>query len=254
MTYTLQDFSGKTVLITGATSGIGKACALAFVEAGAHVLAVGRRKVLLQELAQDFPRQITPIALDVTDKNAIEQAFGGLTVDVLVNNAGLALGMERADQAKSSDWARMIETNINGVLHMTHTILPMMVQKDKGHIINIGSIAGSYAYPGGNVYGATKAFIKQFSLNLRADLIGTPIRVTNIEPGMVETDFSLIRFKGDAEKAEGVYANTQPLTPEDIAQSVFWAASLPEHVNINRIEVMPVSQAPAALAVSRKGS
>lgn len=250
--YSMQNFKEKTILVTGATSGIGKACVECFVRAGAHVIATGRRKHLLQELAVKYPGQITPILLDVTDKAAVRNALSSIkTIDVLVNNAGLALGLERADKTDLEDWERMVQTNINGVLYVTHAMLPDMVKRNNGHIINIGSIAGNYAYPGGNTYAGTKAFINHFSLNLRADLIGTTIRVTCIEPGMVETEFSKVRFKGDTEKAAGVYAGVQALTAEDIAQSVFWCASLPAHVNINIIEVMPTMQAPAGLAVMR---
>lgn len=252
MTYSLADFTGKTVLITGATSGIGKACAEAFLAAGANIIATGRREALLKELADAHPDKVTPLVLDITDKAAVEKAFARLAPDILVNNAGLALGLDRADKVPLEDWETMVDTNIKGVLYATHSLLQGMVARNTGHIINIGSIAGSYFYPGGNVYGGTKAFIKQFSLNLRADLIGTAIRVTNIEPGMVETDFSTVRYKGDTEKAKNVYAGANALTAQDIAQSVFWSASLPAHVNINRIEVMPTSQASAALAVARK--
>lgn len=258
MNYPLRyDFSGVTVIVTGATSGIGFATAQAFLAAGARVITTGRRADKLQELSEAHPGKVLPLTLDITDREAVDKAFAALPApfdapELLVNNAGLALGLERADQASLEDWEIMVDTNIKGVLYATRALLPGMVARGRGHIINIGSIAGSYPYPGGNVYGATKAFLKQFSLNLKADLIGTPIRVTNIEPGMVETDFSKVRFKGDSERAESVYADTQPLVAEDIAHTVFWAASLPSHVNINRLEIMPVSQAPAALSVNRK--
>lgn len=172
-------------------------------------------------------------------------------IDILVNNAGLALGLEPAHQADLTDWNRMVDTNIKGLYLMTRKILPGMVERKSGHIINIGSIAGNYAYPGGNAYGATKAFVKQFSRNLRADLLGTQVRVTNIEPGLAETEFSLVRFHGDKDKADNVYKGANPLTAEDIAESVLWAAEQPQHVNINSIELMPTSQAWAALAIDK---
>lgn len=245
------DFSGLTVCITGATSGIGLACAEAFIAAGATVLGTGRRKERLDALTAQHGKAFVPIWLDVTDSNAVFDKLAGEQVDILVNNAGLALGLADAVHADLADWETMIDTNIKGVLYCTKTVLPEMQVRKHGHIINIGSIAGTYPYPCGNVYGATKAFIKQFSLNLRADLLGTPIRVTNVEPGLVHTAFSEVRFKGDTERAEEMYKNTQPLTAEDIAQTVLWAASLPPHVNINRIEVMPTTQASAALSVAR---
>lgn len=246
------DFSGKTVCITGATSGIGLACAEAFMEAGATVIGTGRRKERLDALAAKHGAKFAPLPLDITDREAVFAALAGEQVDILVNNAGLALTLAGADHANLDDWETMVDTNIKGVLYCTKTLLPEMVARKQGHIINIGSVAGTYPYPGGSVYGATKAFLKQFSLNLRADLIGTPIRVTNIEPGMVHTDFSTVRFKGDTARAEETYAGAEPLTAGDIAQNVLWVASLPPHVNINRIEVMPTCQASAPLAVVRK--
>lgn len=168
-----------------------------------------------------------------------------------MNNAGLALGLEPAHKCNMEDWEQMVDTNIKGVLYCTRKILPLMVKQNKGHIINIGSIAGTYPYPGGNVYGGTKAFLKQFSLNLKADLIGTKIRVTNIEPGMVETEFSLVRYKGNKEKSDNVYSNMIPLTADDIADIVLWCNERPWHVNINSIEVMPTEQAFSPFAVHR---
>lgn len=253
MTYPLTtDFTGTTVCVTGATSGIGLACAEAFLALGATVIATGRRKERLDALAQEHGDKVIPLQLDVTDREAVFSTLVGEQVDILVNNAGLALGLERADHASLDDWETMVDTNIKGVLYCTKTLLPEMVARGHGHIINLGSIAGTYPYAGGNVYGATKAFLEQFSLNLRADLVGMPIRVTNIEPGMVETDFSEVRFKGDAERAAQVYAGSTPLTAEDIAQAVLWCASLPAHVNINRLEVMPTCQAPSGPKVAQQ--
>lgn len=258
MTYPLrQDFSGSVAVVTGATAGIGQAIAESLLQAGAKVIATGRRSDKLQALADAYPAQVLPLTLDITDKAAVEKAFTTLpadfaAVDILVNNAGLALGLEGAPEASLDDWETMVDTNIKGVLYATRTLLPDMIARGRGHVVNLGSIAGNYPYPGGNVYGATKAFIKQLSLNLRADLLGTPVRVTNIEPGIVETEFSKVRFKGDDARADSVYADTTPLYAEDIAQTIFWSLSLPAHVNINRLEIMPVSQASSALNIYRK--
>lgn len=247
------DFSGKTVCITGATAGIGLACVEAFIAAGATVIGTGRRQERLDVLAAQHGASFIPLRLDVTDRAAVFKALAGEQVDILVNNAGLGLGLDRADHASLDDWETMVDTNIKGVMYCTKTVLPEMVARGQGHIINIGSTAGTYAYAGSNVYGATKAFIERFSMNLRIDLLGMPIRVTNIEPGMVETDFSTVRFKGDAAKAKGVYAGTTPLTAQDVAQNVLWVASLPAHVNINRIELMPTCQSPGGPVVAREG-
>lgn len=246
------DFSGRTICITGATAGIGLACAEAFLAAGATVIGTGRRKERLDALKEKHGKKFVPTLLDVTDRKAVFRALAGEQVDILVNNAGLALGLEPADHANLDDWEVMVDTNIKGVLYCTKTVLAEMVARRHGHIINIGSIAGSYSYPGGSVYGATKAFLERFSMSLRSDLVGKPIRVTNIEPGLVHTEFSQVRFRGDDARAEALYAGAEPLTAEDIAQNVLWAASLPPHVNINRIELMPTCQAPAPLTVARK--
>ncbi|MCP3165188.1 SDR family NAD(P)-dependent oxidoreductase [Myxococcus qinghaiensis] len=247
------------VLVTGATAGFGLAIARRFIREGARVIATGRRTELLEKLRAELGERLLPVTLDVTEREAMAKVLGALPadfaeVDVLVNNAGLALGLEAAQSAHLDDWEVMVDTNVKGVLYCTHAVLPGMVARNRGHIINMGSVAADYPYPGGNVYGATKAFVQQFSLNLRADLLGTAVRVTDIEPGLVGgTEFSNIRFKGDAARAAAPYANTQPLTPEDIADAVHWVASRPAHVNINVMSLMPVAQAFGPLAVKRQG-
>jgi 3-hydroxy acid dehydrogenase/malonic semialdehyde reductase len=193
----------------------------------------------------------------VRDRGAIEAAVAGLpepfaAVDVLVNNAGLALGLEPAQRASLDEWDTMISTNCRGVVTVTRAVLPGMVERNRGHVVNIGSVAGTYPYPGGNVYGATKAFVRQFTLNLRADLLGTAVRATSIEPGMAETEFSLVRFQGDAARASKVYEGVEPLSGEDVAEAILWCLSLPAHVNVNAIELMPVQQAFSPFAISRK--
>lgn len=243
-------------MVTGASSGFGLATAKAFAAKGHQVIAAARRQDRLQALQQEFGDNIFVMQLDVTSEEQINQSIDSLpaefsSIDLLVNNAGLALGLSPAQEADLADWNQMVDTNIKGLYLMTRKILPSMVKRQTGHIINIGSIAGSYAYPGGNAYGATKAFVQQFSRNLRADLLGTKVRVTNIEPGLAETEFSLVRFHGDQDKADKVYEDTQALTAEDIANSVVWAFEQPAHVNINSIELMPTSQAWAALAVDK---
>jgi len=192
----------------------------------------------------------------VRDNAAVERAVAALPaefaeIDLLVNNAGLALGLQPAHKTDLADWERMVDTNIKGLMYCTRAVLPGMVARDRGHVVNLGSVAGEWPYPGGNVYGGTKAFVRQFSLNLKADLLGTRVRVSEIEPGMAESEFSLVRFGGDAEKAKAVYAGTQPLTPEDIADTVHWIASRPAHVNINTISLMPTCQAFSPFAVKR---
>lgn len=245
------------VMITGATGGFGQAFAARFAAAGCRLILTGRRQADLTALQARLPSVSSHLVpLDMADRVAIEAAFAALpkefqAIDLLINNAGQALGLEPAPSADPDDWDAMIAVNNRGLVHATRQVLPGMVARGSGHIINIGSTAGSYPYPGGHVYCASKAFVKQFSLSLRSDLNGSNVRVTNIEPGMVETPFSLHRFKGDAAKAAAVYANANPLTAADVAESVFWAATLPPHVNINRIELMPTTQAPGPLQVHR---
>lgn len=246
----------QTICITGATAGCGEACARLFASKGWNIIATGRRQDRLVKLQQELGDCCYTLNFDIRDRGAVDEAFGNLPtafaeVDVLVNNAGLALGLEPAHRCDWSDWETMIDTNIKGLLHATQALLPGMVDRKRGHVVNIGSIAGSYPYPGGNVYGATKAFVMQFSRNLRADVHGSGVRVTNIEPGLLETEFSNVRFKGDAERASALYANANPLRPEDIANAIDWAVGCPAHVNVNRIELMPVSQSFSPLAVHR---
>lgn len=246
------------VLVTGATAGFGESITRRFVANGHKVIATGRRLDRLQTLKDDLGDNILTVQLDVRNRAAIEEMMDGLPadwrdIDILVNNAGLALGLEPAHKASIEDWENMIDTNNKGLIYMTRAVLPGMVGRNRGHIINIGSTAGSWPYAGGNVYGATKAFVRQFSLNLRTDLHGTAVRVTDIEPGLVGgTEFSSVRFKGDDEKAGKPYENTLALTPEDVTEAVWWVATLPAHVNINTLEMMPVSQSYAGLSIHRK--
>ena len=246
-----------TLLVTGASSGFGEAIARRSVRDGFRVIAAARRLDRLQALAAELGGAVLPFVLDVTDADAVAALPGALPegwreVDVLVNNAGLALGLDPAPVAKLSDWDTMVATNVTGLIHVTRALLPAMVARDSGHVVNIGSVAASYPYPGGHVYGATKAFVKQFTLNLKADLVGTGVRVTDIEPGLVGgSEFSLVRFGGDAERAAGFYRGTQPLTPEDVAEAVSWVVRLPAHVNVNRMEMMPTCQASSPLTIKR---
>ena len=242
-----------TVLVTGATAGFGEATARRFLAHGHKVIAVGRRAERLDALKASLPvdqqKRLLTLVVDVCDSAKVDDLAKNLPVDfanvtVLVNNAGLALGLEPAHKAFLSDWDQMIDTNIKGLGHMSRAFLPGMVERKCGHVINLGSVAADYPYPGGNVYGGTKAFVKQFSLNLRADLIGTPVRVTCIEPGMCSgTEFSNVRFKGDDEKASKVYTGVKALSADDVAEAIYWSATLPSHMNINVLELMPVQQA-----------
>lgn len=244
------------ILVTGVTAGFGKAIAELLISKGHTVIGTGRRQEKLDELQTQLGDNFIPLNFDVSDLPATKTALQTLpsdvlnNLDVLVNNAGLALGLEPADKTDFADWQQMVNTNILGLIHLTHEILPSMVANNDGYIINLSSTAGSYPYFGGNVYGATKAFVTQFSLNLRADLVGKNIRVSNIEPGLCGgTEFSNIRFHGDDAKAAQVYDSVQYVTPQDIANMVAWLIEQPKHVNINRIEVMPTAQTFAGLKV-----
>jgi len=247
----------KTALITGATSGFGKAAVQRFLAAGWQVIATGRRGGRLAALADDTTRaRLHTAAFDIRDAgdmraalDALPEAFAG--IDVLVNNAGLALGTAPAHQASVDEWQQMIDTNITALVRLTHLLLPRLIER-RGVIINLSSIAAKYPYPGGNVYGGTKAFVSQFSMGLRSDLHGTGVRVTAIEPGMAETEFTLVRTGGDRAASDTLYQGAQPMSAEDIAAQIFYVATLPPHLNINRLEIMPVSQSLAGFQVYRE--
>ena len=247
------------VLITGASSGFGAEMARKFVSQGHRVIAAARRTDRLSTLAKELGEPVLPIEMDVTHKASIDRALASLPaawkpIDVLINNAGLALGLEPAHQAHLHDWDIMIATNCQGLVTVTRAILPQMVDRGSGLVINIGSVAGAYPYPGGNVYGATKAFVDQFTLNLRADLVGTGVRATNIAPGLAGgTEFSNVRFKGDDAAAAKVYQGAVPLTAADVAEAAYWVSTLPPHVNINGIEMMATCQGFAPFTVKRQG-
>ena len=245
----------KIVLVTGASSGIGAACAKVFAGAGAQLILAARRKERLQELVEKLnlsPSQFYLLELDVRDRVAVESVISSLpsqwsAIDVLINNAGLSRGLDKLYEADFQDWEEMIDTNIKGLLYMTRYIVPGMVSRGGGHIINIGSIAGHQTYPGGNVYCGTKAAVKSISEGLKQDLLGTPVRVTSVDPGLVETEFSEVRFHGDSDRAKKVYQGLTPLTPDDVADVVFFCATRPVHVNINDVILMPTDQASATL-------
>jgi NADP-dependent 3-hydroxy acid dehydrogenase YdfG len=245
------------VFITGATAGFGAEMARTFVQNGHKAIISGRRADRLQALADELGDAVLPLELDVTDKAGVKAALAGLPaawahIDVLINNAGLALGTSPAHESSLDDWETMIATNCAGLVTMTRLLLPAMVARGSGLVINLGSIAGRFPYPGGNVYGATKAFVEQFTLNLRADLVGTGVRATNLAPGLCGgTEFSNVRFKGDDAAAAKVYEGTQPLTAHDIAATAYWIATLPPHINVNQIELMPTCQGPGPLAIKR---
>jgi 3-hydroxy acid dehydrogenase / malonic semialdehyde reductase len=249
----------KTALVTGASAGFGVAIARRLVRDGWRVVACARRADKLEALSQELGEAVLPYALDVTSADAVQALPEALPqdwreVELLVNNAGLAKGLDPAWKVAESDWEQMVSVNVLGLMRLTRALLPGMVERDRGLIVNLGSTAANYAYPGGNVYGATKAFVEQFTLGLKADLIGTGVRVSCIEPGMVGgTEFSAVRFGGDEAKAAKVYEGTDPLTAEDIAETVGWIAALPARMNVNLIELMPTCQAPAAPAVKRRG-
>jgi len=242
-----------TILITGATSGFGAACARRFAAGGWRLILTGRRPDRLERLQAELGTVVTAaLTFDVRDRRAVASALTGLEVDVLLNNAGLALGLEPAWEVDLDDWETMVDTNVKGVMYCTRAVLPGMVARNRGHLVNIGSTAGSWPYPGGNVYGATKAFVEQFTRNLRADLLGTRVRATYLAPGMAQTEFSNVRFKGDHSRAGRVYAGAEPLRAEDVAELVWLVTALPGQVNVNALEVMSVGQAWGSLAVHRR--
>jgi 3-hydroxy acid dehydrogenase / malonic semialdehyde reductase len=238
----------STTLITGATSGIGRACARAFSDLGSRVIVTGRRAERLEELADQLPGEAHPLAFDVRDRDQVTAAIDGLPedwqqIDVLVNNAGLALGKEPMHQGSLDEWTQMLETNVLGLLHVTDRILPRMVERGHGHIINIGSNAGREVYPGGAVYCASKAAVDRITKGMRMDALGTGIRVSEVDPGMVETEFSEVRFRGDRDAAAKVYAGLTPLSPDDVAEAIVWVATRPPHVQIADMLIYPTSQA-----------
>ena len=245
------------VLITGASSGFGEAAARRFVAGGHRVIAAARRVDRLSQLGKELGGALLPLAMDVTDPASITAALASLpedwrTLDVLVNNAGLALGTEPAQRSSLAEWTTMIDTNTKGLVTVTHAVLPGMVERGRGTIVNVGSIAGNTPYPGGNVYGATKAFVEQFTRNLRADLVGTGVRATNLAPGLCGgTEFSNVRYRGDDAAAAKVYEGTVPLTAENIAETIYWIATLPPHVNITQLEIMPTCQGYGPLNIKR---
>jgi serine 3-dehydrogenase len=246
----------KTVLITGATSGIGEAAARKFAAAGWRVIATGRRSERLDALVASLnPERVHPAAFDVTDEPARDAALAALPegfrdIDLLINNAGMALGTKPAQQADLVQWKMMIDTNVTALASLTHKLLPGLISR-RGAIINVSSVAANYPYLGGNVYGGTKAFVKQFSLGLRSDLHGTGVRVTSIEPGLVETEFTLVRTSGDQSASDALYRGANPMTGDDLAATMLWIAELPSHLNVNQLEIMPVSQSFAGFQVAR---
>ncbi len=251
--------SEKTVFITGASAGFGAACARMFASRANRLILTARRVDPLLQLQEELSidAEVHIIPLDVRDREAVQGAIEHLPerfrdIDILINNAGLALGLEPAHQVDLDDWETMVDTNIKGLMYCTRFVLPGMVARNSGHIINISSTASDWPYPGGNVYGGTKAFVTQFSRNLRCDLLGTRVRVSCIQPGMAETEFSKVRFKGNEEKAAGVYRGTEPLTAKDIAETVHWITSLPPHVNVNTLELMSIDQTWGPFAIHRE--
>ena len=246
----------RTVLVTGATAGIGAAAARKFVAHGWKAIITGRREDRLQNLVAELGQEhVHPVSFDIRDEAAIAQALANLPdgfrdIDLLINNAGLALGTAPAQEAQLDQWRQMIDTNITGLVTITHALLPRLIER-KGMIINLSSVAATYPYRGGNAYGGTKAFVRQFSLGLRSDLHGTGVRVTSIEPGMVETEFTLVRTGGDQTASDTLYQGANPMTAEDIANTLFWVASQPSHLNINTLELMPVTQSFAGFQVAR---
>ena len=252
----MKNFTDRTVAITGASSGIGRACAEAFAAEGARLVLCARRGGRLRDLAASLEKRFgTPshlMELDVRDRKAVDLAFGSLSgpfaaIDVLVNNAGLGRGLDKLHEGDPEEWDEMIDTNVKGLLYVSRAVVPGMVARGRGHVINIGSVAGREVYPGGNVYCASKFAVKALTRALKVDLLGTPIRVTTVDPGMVETDFSVVRFRGDEARAAKVYENIEALTAADIADAVVWTASRPPRVNVSEMVIMPTAQATAML-------
>ena len=255
-----RSITNPTILITGASSGIGAACARCFAEAGARLILAARRKQKLQTLAEalqrDYQVETLLLPLDVQNSDAVSLAIEGLpadwqAIDVLINNAGLSRGLDKQYEASIQDWEEMIDTNIKGLLYVTRAVTPGMMARQQGHVVNVGSIAARQTYPGGSVYCAAKAAVKALSEGLKMDLLGTPIRVTNIEPGLVETEFSQVRFRGDSDRAKRVYQGMTPLTPDDIADVIVFAVTRPAHVNISEIFLMPTDQSSVSLVHRR---
>jgi 3-hydroxy acid dehydrogenase / malonic semialdehyde reductase len=244
------------VLITGASSGIGLACARIFAQAEAKVILSARRserlEILAQELEREFKADVYTLPMDVTDRSQVESQLSTLPedwskIDILINNAGLSRGLDKLYEGNIQDWEEMIDTNVKGLLYVTRSVVPGMVERGRGHVINIGSLAGHQTYPKGNVYCGTKVAVRAISEGLKQDLLGTPLRVTSVDPGLVETEFSKVRFRGDEDRAEGVYQGLTPLTPEDVADTVFYCATRPPHVNINEVLMMPTDQSGSTL-------
>lgn len=249
--------SNRIAFVTGATSGFGRAIATRFASQGWQVIATGRRMDRLEALRKELGEAIHPLCFDIRDSDSIHAAIASLpeslrAIDLLVNNAGLALGTAPAQNADPAQWRQMIETNVLGLVNLTHALLPRLIET-RGAIVNISSIAATYPYTGGNVYGGTKAFVTQFSLGLRSDLHGTGVRVTSIEPGLAETEFTLVRTSGNQQASDDLYRGTNPITGDDIAEATWWVANLPPHLNINRLEVMPTSQSFAGFQLHREG-
>lgn len=250
----------QTLFITGTTSGFGEACARRFADAGWNLVITGRRKERLDALADELSAktEVLPLALDVRDRHAMQEAIDSLPADFarlrgLINNAGLALGINPAQQCSLDDWDTMVDTNVKGLMYATRMLLPRLIAHGAGaSIVNIGSVAGNWPYPGGNVYGGTKAFVRQFSLGLRCDLAGTGVRVTDLEPGLCESEFTLVRFGGDQTRYDATYAGANPVQPKDIAETAYWLMNQPAHININNLEIMPVSQTWSGFAIHRK--
>ncbi|MEA5606368.1 SDR family oxidoreductase [Nostoc sp. UHCC 0252] len=256
----MTSLQNQIILITGASSGIGTACARIFAGAGAKLILAARRLERLQQLAdaliKEFGIEIHLLELDVRDRNAVESAISNLpsdwsNIDILINNAGLSRGLDKLHEGSFQDWEDMIDTNVKGLLYVSRYVVPGMVSRDRGHVVNLGSIAGHQTYPGGNVYCATKAAVRAISEGLKQDLLGTRVRVTSVDPGMVETEFSEVRFHGDAERAKKVYQGVTPLTADDVADVIFFCVTRSPHVNINEVVLMPVDQASATLVNRR---